>query len=265
MSQSWGPPDNEGSPSAPADPQYQLIIPDNNDYIYQRRDTTVKRSLFFVAGGCSTLLGGCSTVLLIGMCISMAGVLWFLGTQIGFSSGPFFQPGFDNGGISQPAPGVVSPTATFVSQVPAQTQPVQQQPTATPFDPNIPVAIGQPVQASDVGVELTVWDIQRNVQTNNFRPADGLEFLSVSIQLSNVGAASASGYQVGNFYLIDAEDTSFFPHEQADNGRRLVDGQVEPGSLIEGDLLFYVPLGHAPLTLVWQAPGSQLSLSVNLQ
>lgn len=259
MSQSRGYRPNS-KPSSPSESQYQLIIPDNNDYIYREADSTVKRSIFFAAGSCSTLLGGCATLLVLGLCFFMLGGVWF------FSSGRSFSVGSSNPAFppNNPAGPVVQSTP-YIPPTPTVFDPNQQVVASPTLDPNIPIAMGQPILAADIGMELTVWDIQRNVQPNNYQAAEGLEFVSVSVQLQNETVTGPLAYALDNFYLRDAEATAFPPDQLADNGRRLDAGQVEPGSFIEGDLLFHIPFGHSPLTLVWQVPGTQQTYQVNLQ
>ncbi|MFQ5578870.1 MAG: DUF4352 domain-containing protein, partial [Anaerolineae bacterium] len=96
--------------------------------------------------------------------------------------------------------------------------------------------------------------------------APGMEFVSVSVQLRSTQAGGAAKeYHVTDFQLQNAQEVLFQPDPQADNGRRLQDGELPDGGIVEGDILFHVPLGEAPLFLVWHAPGSAELYTVILQ
>jgi len=259
MSQSWGSPPSHPSPRS-SQSQYPLskeVI----DY-YPGGDTPIKRASYFFAGSCTILI-------LVGCCLCVAATLWVLDNRFdmlidalesnnpGGQSAPAF-PGGGNAPVFVPTPPLV-PTPT--------PSPIVQQPlsTATPAGPKLPVPIGQPVLANDVGLELTVFDIQHNVQPVNLKAANGLEFAAVSVQLRNTQSGTARSYQVLNFELQDVEGNPFPPDLEADNGRRLENGEVPPNTAIEGDLLFHIPLGLAPLTLVWQSTDSAEIYTVALQ
>lgn len=251
MSQSWGSPPNR-PPSRPSQPEYQLIIPEDE---YYPPESPVKRAWYFIAGGCSTLALVGTGALLVGACVCAIALLWVVDSQL------------DRFDAIQGADGDVSGVATEQASINGQGTATALPPIPTPTVPGPagPVAIGQPIVANDIGLELTVFDIQRSVQPNNFQAADGLEFVSVSVQLRNINGTASLPYQVVNFRLRDSEDVYFSPDLQADNGRRLNDGEVLQQNIIEGDLLFHIPLGEAPLTLVWQAAGSQELHTVELQ
>ena len=128
------------------------------------------------------------------------------------------------------------------------------------------VPVGAPILANDVNMELTVLDVQHNIKSNKFPPTEGLEFMAISVQIENVGLISARGYSKQDFYLIDEDETIFlYPNSLMDNERRLEDAQVEPGNLVEGDLIFYVPMDYVPVTLVWKPTDSVKILFVTLQ
>ena len=257
MTQQWGPPPDYPAPR-PSRPPYQLMLTEPDHY--SPGDPPLKRGLFFVGGSCFALA-------IVNFCVCVLALLWIVDNQwdvtiarsdevnAGANPYPAFPPPQN--------PPFVQPTAPLAPQpelAPAQSQ----APTPTP-GPRLPVPIGQPVLANDIGVELTVWDIQRNVQPINVQVPDGTEFVAVSVQLNNIDAAAPQSYVIDSFYLQDDEDTVFTPNAEADNGRRLRNGEIPPGKSVEGDLLFHVPLGHTPLTLVWQAAGSAETFLVKLQ
>jgi len=253
MSQSWGPPPGY-PPPRPPQPQYQLAVPEP-DY-YPIGDPPIRRALYFIGGSCSTLI-------LVSFCVCALAVFWIIDERIGLTGG---QTAAEN-----LPPTAVATVPVVENPPPAQpVAPAQPPPTATPSPPPDPTAneaapIGQPVVAQDVNAELTVFDIQRNVQPVNLQVPDGTEFIAVSIQLRNLQADTAQSFTIANFTIVDGENTVFTPNPDADNGRRLQDGQISPSGVQEGDLLFHVPLGHTPLTLAWQAQGSAQVFQIKLQ
>jgi len=113
---------------------------------------------------------------------------------------------------------------------------------------------------------MTVLDIQRNVQPNNLAAANGMEFVAVSVQLRSVQPAGGpKKFSVNDFQLQNGQGVLYSPDPQADNGRRLQDMQLPENVITEGDLLFHIPLGDAPLFLVWQGTGSQQTYTIALQ
>jgi len=254
--QNWGsqsypprPPQYQQQP-----PQYQL--PPEEDYDdYDDEAPRRKPWQYFVAGGCATLI-------LVGCCALTGIVGWALDTKYGFTTP-------DEATIEAPA--AMDGTADFytpeaISPQPlAQPQPVQPQPAqgAVPQD----IAVGQPIVAPATGVELTVFDIQREVQPNNLAPADGMEFVAVSVQLRQAQPNGVTqSFSFEQFLLRDGTGALFMPDPTADNGRRLNAGELSAdGQPVEGDLLFHVPLGVSPLSLVWQPAADQQSLTVPLQ
>ncbi|RME43973.1 MAG: DUF4352 domain-containing protein [Caldilineae bacterium] len=128
------------------------------------------------------------------------------------------------------------------------------------------MVIGQPVVSAETGIELTVLDIQRNVQPNNLAAAQGMEFVAVSVQLRSVQPTGApKQFSINDFQLQNGQGVRYTPDPQADNGRRLQDAQLPENITIEGDLLFHIPLGDAPLFLLWQATGSTQAYTIALQ
>ena len=253
MSQSWGPPPGY-PPPRPPQPQYQLMAPEP-DY-YPVGDPPIRRAFYFLGGSCFTLI-------LVSMCVCVLAVFWIIDERTGITGD---QTVAEN---VPPTPAETIPVVENPAQVQPVAPPAQQPlaPTPSPAAPaaNEPVPIGQPVLAQDVNAELTVFDIQRNVQPVNLQVPDGTEFIAVSIQLRNLQADAAQSFTIANFTVVDGESTVFTPNPDADNGRRLQDGQMPPGGAQEGDLLFHVPLGHTPLNLVWQAQGSAQVFQVKLQ
>ena len=256
MTQSWGsPPNPRRTQPQPPESRYELIVPED-DYYYPPTDPQVKRGLYFFAGGCSTAVVVLVSLLGVMLCVCSMAFLWVLDDRIGITAADQSNP------IGVPLPTIVLTPTPNTGFIDPGTLPTS---TPTPYTPGLPFAIGQPILAGESGVELTVWDIQRNIQPNNLQAAPGLEFVAVSVQLSNAGNVGAQEYQAINFQLQDAEGNFFPPDLQADNGRRLRSGELTPGGAIEGDLLFHIPLGHAPLTLVWQPVDSIDFYLVELQ
>lgn len=263
MTQSWGPPPNY-PPPRPPQPQYQLAVPES-DYYYPVGDSPLRRALYFLGGSCFS-------VVLVSCCVCVLAALWIADDRLGITTAG---PEANNPNIAPittfpppDTPVFVQPTPPLQQQPdlqPPQTEPQPPALTPTPSLPNPPVAIGQPAVADDVGVELTVFDIQRNVQPINLQTPDGTEFVAVSIQLKNIRGDASKGYTIESFHLQDAEDNAFTPNADADNGRRLENGEIAPGAAIEGDLLFHIPLGRTPLTLVWQMADSAEVFFVQLQ
>lgn len=263
MTQSWGPPPGYPPPRPPR-PQYQLTVPEPNyDDYYVEGDPPLKRALYFLAGSCATSL-------LVGMCICALALFWVVDDRLGITTSD--QTGVESTNLNPPLPPVESqpvfqPTAPLVQPqtIPTE-QPAQPQEQAPPPpEENVPMAIGDVVQTDDTGIELIVFDIQRNVQPVNLQTPDGTEFVAVSIQLENVEVDNTIAFSINDFQLEDGEKTTFTPNADADNGRRLTDGELPPGDSVEGDLLFHVPLGHTPLTLAWQVSGSDATYFVILQ
>lgn len=252
--QNWGPPPYPPRPPQyqQKPPQYQIQASQVDDYDYEDYDDEPPRRKpwqYFVAGGCVTLI-------LVGCCALTGIVGWALDTKYGFTTS-------DEAGIETPA---VMNESDLVSPQPiAQPQPAKPQPTQAMASENI--GIGQPFAAPATGTELTVFDIQREVQPNNLAPADGMEFVSVAVQLRQTQpTGTTQSFSFDQFLLGDGTGELFMPDPNADNGRRLNAGELTAdGQPIEGDLLFHVPLGISPLTLVWQPAGDTQSFSVSLQ
>jgi len=259
MTRSWGPPPNYPPPRpSQSRPQYPLALPED-DY-YPVGDPPAKRALFFIAGCCSTLI-------VVSFCICALAFLWVVDAQLGLTTDDQATNNPNGSSAIVVTPVENTPPAQPTPLPPSNQQPGQVEPVPTPTEaaPNLPFKIGDVVLAQDIGLELIVLDIQRQVQPNNFKAGDGLEFVAVSVELSNLQPDQPKPFQVADFQLQDAEGTVFQPDPQADNGRRLQDGAVPADDFIEGDIIFYIPLGHAPLILVWQATGSQESYLVELQ
>lgn len=259
MTQNWGP-----SNYPPRPPQYQppaqppALYQPPEDYPEEPSgDSTGKRLGIFAAGGCLT-------VALFACCILALAVFWVADERFGITTPkdetpvaasaeqPFEQ-------LNPVAPIEVDPDAP--AGLPDQ---LQSTPEAAPAAP-MP-AIGNPVVAQDMGVELMVLDIQHNVQPNNLAAAQGMEFVAVSVQLRGIGAAMLPKlYEVPNFQLENAQGVFYVPDMQADNGRRLSGGELSEDTPVEGDLLFHIPQGEGSLMLVWQPTGSQQSYTISLQ
>lgn len=264
MTQHWGPPPNY-PPPRPPQPRYLLPAPAPQINYPPPADSPAQRISYFVAGSCV------SFIFFMLCCICTPAFLWVVDEALGITNRVFEADNVTPNGSPAPAqaqsPEVFQPTPLPENSSAAQAQAEQPQAVSspTPTLPSLPFAIGQPVLTSDTGVELTVWDIQRTVQPVNLAPADGLEFVAISVQLRNARPDGAKRYEITDFVLQDAQGNIFLPDPQADNGRRLQGGEIPVDGLTEGDLLFYIPLGYAPLTLVWQGTGSEEVYAILLQ
>lgn len=266
MTQHWGPPPNY-PPPRPPQPRYRPQLPAPPGSVYRPPvDMPVQRVSYFMAGSCVSL------IVFMLCCICTPAFLWVVDDSLGitariFGSGPATEQSMSAPPQAQDSENFVpTPTPTpQPEQAQLQADQAQLAPAPTPTLPHLPFAIGQPILSNDTGVELTVWDIQRTVQPLNLAPADGLEFAAVSVQLRNIRPDGVKRFELTDFLLQDAEGNVFLPDPNADNGRRLEGGEIPVDGLVEGDLLFYIPLGQAPLALVWQATNSEEVYSILLQ
>ncbi len=252
MTQNWGTPSYPPRPPQYVrPPQYQPpeLEPEEYDDDPPRRPPL----FYFFAGGCATLL-------LVGCCVLTTAVGWVVDTKYGITS-PKETPveqmeAMPESSMPQPvAPGETTPAAQAAAPVAA--------PTAAANAPVDSVGIGQPIAAPS-GMELTVFDLQRGVTPVNLAAADGMEFVAVSVGLKNTATADMP-FAIEEFILRNGEGLEYVPDPQADNGRRLNNGQIAAGQSTEGDLLFHVIKGDAPLVLVWTPAGSEKSFTVMLQ
>ncbi len=249
MTQNWGTPNYPPRPPQYIrPPQYQPpeeIEPDYDDDPPRGRSPL----FYFFAGGCLVLL-------LVGCCVLTTAVGWVIDTKYGITS-PKETPmeemaPLPESSMPQPvAPGETTPIVPGVA------------PTAPANAPVDSVGMGQPIVAPS-GVELTVFDLQRKVSLNNLAAAEGMEFVAVSVGLKNTATGNLP-FTIEEFTLRNGEGLEYQPDPQADNGRRLNNGQLAAGQSIEGDLLFHVIDGDAPLALIWTPVGSEKSLVVLLQ
>ncbi len=270
MTQYWGPPDYP----PPQRPLYQLPEPMEQDIEYYEPelvgDPPGKRALFFLAGGCTTLI-------LVGCCVVTLTFGWIIDERLGITAPgdqQTYVPVQTGGGniTSAPiAPAVTTPTPSTQVAQPIQVEQSTQETQPTPPVPVVATppesyVIGQLILEPRLSTELTVLDIQRNVQPNNLAPADGMEFVSVSVLLRSTQPTDfANVIEIVNFQLKNAQDVFYLPDGQADNGRRLLDGELPDEGALEGDLLFHIPMGEVPLFLVWQATGSDIPHTILLQ
>jgi hypothetical protein len=253
MSQYWGPPNYPPRPPQ----RYQLPPPEYAEYPDQN-ETLVRRAFYFLGGGCLATL-------VIGGCVCVLAFLWVIDARFGITgppeivnTGAVVTPVFEQNTVP------VQPNRAGVPVQPGQ--PIQSAPAETNPQPNQPAAIGQPVVAVETGMELTVFDIQREIQPINLAPAEGMEFTAISVQLRNTSPLGQDqSYSVANFQIQDIDGNLYPPDVTADNGRRLNDGVLSSEAAIEGDLLFHIPLGKAPLVLVWTPTASTNIYSVALQ
>ena len=263
MTQNWGPPNYPPRPPPYQQPpqyqppvQYQLPDP---DYREPQGDPTAKRVMFFLAGGCFTLV-------LVTCCLLLLAMAWVVDERMGITT-PAEETAASVYELPQSSP--ADPFAPGAEIAPPAAPPAESQPVEQPAESAAPAGgytFGQPVTAADVSVELTVFDLQRNVQPVNLMPADGMEFVAVAVQLRSLEpTAFAKVYELSNFQLQNAQGTIYQPDPQADDGRRLQNGQLADGAIVEGDLLFHVPAGDGPFTLLWQSTGSAQSYPVSLQ
>ncbi len=262
MTQNWGP-----SNYPPRPPQYQppaqppVLYQPPEDYPEEPRgDSTGKRTLFFVAGGCATAM-------LFACCVLILVVAWAVDERYGITTPKDETP--IAASVEQPfeQPVPVEPVAPLKIDPDAPAG-LPDQPQSTPEAApaaNTP-RIGEPVVAEDMGMELLVLDIQYDVQPGNLAAAQGMEFVAVSVQLRSAGPTQSSKlYEVPNFQLENAQGVSYVPDMQADNGRRLAGGELPADAPVEGDVLFHIPQGQGPLFLVWLPSGSEQSYTIALQ
>ena len=249
MTQNWGTPNYPPRPPQYVrPPQYQP--PEQIEPEYDEDPPRGRKPLFYF------LAGGCATLLLVGCCVLTLAVGWVVDERYGITS-----PKETPAGQLTPLPesSLPQPSASGKATVAAP----NAAPTALPNAPVDAVTIGQPIVAPS-GVELTVFDLQRAVQPNNLAAAEGMEFVAVSVGLKNTAAGTAP-FTIEEFVLRNKDGLEYLPDPQADNGRRLSNGQIAPGQSVEGDLLFHVIKDDAPLALVWTPAGSTQSLTVLLQ
>lgn len=262
MTQNWGtpnypprPPQYQQPPQYQPPVQYQLPDP---DYREPQGDPPIKRATFFLAGSCFTLI-------LVACCLLLLAAAWVADERLGLTT-PKEETAASAYELPQSNP--ANPFVPGAEIAPPAAQPSEEQPAVegeAPADGG-GSTLGQPVTAADVSVELTVFDLQRTVQPVNLMPAEGMEFVAVAVQLRSLQpTAFAKVYEISNFQLQNAQGTIYQPDPQADDGRRLQNGQLADGAIVEGDLLFHVPAGDGPFTLLWQSTGSAQSYSVNLQ
>jgi hypothetical protein len=93
-----------------------------------------------------------------------------------------------------------------------------------------------------------------------------MEFVSVSVQLSLTEEAEADvDYEVTEFQLQNGQGVIYDADPEAENGRRLPGGEVTAEGPVEGDLFFHIPMGDAPLFLLWGPPESDQIYTIVLQ
>lgn len=258
MTQYWGPPNYPPPQQQPPyqPPQYPLQPIEPEYYVEETGDSWLRWVIFFVAGSCSTMA-------LVGCCLVLFIVAWVVDTRLGITT------------TGTPTPEIVqvqNTPATDISQTPPISGDVSLTPLPIPtFTPTPPLAqsevsdFGDPILAADVGTELIVWNIERNALPNNLAPAEGMEFVAVSVELRPAEATNfAKTYTVTNFLLQNANGVVYQADMVADNGRPLYGGELSDHP-VEGDVLFHIPLGDTPLFLVWQATGSNQSHLVKLE
>lgn len=257
MSQYWGPP----SYPPPRPPQYQLP-PETQIEPYQYyeppRNTGRLNLVYFFAGSCFTLV-------LVGLCLLTLIVAWVLDSSLGITAGWLAEPT----PVVTPAMPQQVPQPQGAVPVPVTVTPTPMVfPTTTPQISSAPFSIGMPIVASDVGLELTVLDIQRNVQPTNMQVPADQEFVAVSVKLRALNPdANPPAYGPNDFRLQNLDSFLYNPNLDADNGRLLINGPPLSSSTpeIEGDVLFMVPQGENPLFLVWMAANSSQVYTVALQ
>lgn len=262
MSQYWGPP----SYPPPRPPQYQPPPLEPNYYYEPDQGSTAQSLLYFLAGSCSTFV-------LTACCVTALAGAWVTDTYFGISGKVLTN-------VTETPTAVIETLETDNNLSPDPNNgEVNENSTLTP---NI-FPIGKPVIANDVAIELTTFDIQRQVQINNADNVslqENMEFVAVSIQLRSLPPTeSVKAFTIRNFQLQKAQNGNLYrPDPQADNGRLLRDGELLPPqnpdnangpcatqNCVEGDIIFQVPLGENPLFLLWQAPDSTQIHTVALQ
>ena len=209
------------------------------------------------------LVGGCSVLLVTGFLVGVfaCGLVTML---------LFRQPMW--AGITPipwPTPEVSKPVQQGVNEAPATAGPAPVIVVAgvTPVtESQPPVQRGgyqrnQPVRAGEV--EMVVTQFTRGVEPNNLQAAPGLEFVSISIQVFNIGQTSQP-FNPTDFTLQDRTGTHYLPDLEADNGRLFIlpKGEVPAGGRTAGDLLFHVSMGGSPFTLHWQTANQVLLINL---
>jgi hypothetical protein len=258
MVQRWRP------PSYPEEPLYQ--DPDYyQDPYYDFDDRSwFQRSLPFGLGSCLTLL---ICLCGFGCFVAFWTTAWFGGdavlTRLDGSnptpevtsgpepvgvlppgSNPFGNPPSSGTPESSPPTVPAEPVATEPASPPAVTGPGTSAANA--------VRIEQPLASSD-GLEVTVLDVRRDLNLAEPSVEPGYGFLSVSLKLNSLKAPNEqNGYDPLDFVLADSRGAYYQVDPVADNGRRLTAGQMVGGTVIDGDLIFTVPLEEQGFFLLWE-------------
>lgn len=229
-----------------------------------------QRSLPFVTGSCLTLL---LCMCAFGCFVVFWTVAWFGGdvvlTQV---RGEPVEPGAvsaatpsgafaDQGSPFANTPPVAAPDPNVIP--PATPQP--QAPGGPGASPETAARIDQPLASSN-GLEITVLDVRRDLSLAEPPLEPGKGFLSVSLKLRSLrGPGETNAYDPLNFLLVDSQGNSFAPDPVADNGRRLVAGEMTGGSIIDGDLIFQAPETETSFFLLWDTGAAEDVLWYNLQ
>ena len=129
---------------------------------------------------------------------------------------------------------------------------VVQQTSTQPFHP--PAAqvaqsntIGKPVQVGDTWV-VTVNSVKTSAGSEYIYPESGYTYLVVDVTLKNT---SSSVQSMSSFYLFSLKDQTGQQYPETGNysGKAAPNGNVGPGSLLRGEMVYEVPSSMHNFTL----------------
>ncbi|MFQ5611362.1 MAG: DUF4352 domain-containing protein [Anaerolineae bacterium] len=276
MAQRWSPP---GYPEEPyyEEPAYYA----EETYDNWEGGSPLQRFAPFATGSCLTLViclcaFGCFVVFWTGAWFGGDAVLQALGddqaapeaggspAQPGpsFAEAPPFNDDEPRQAVEPTFPPAPVPPAPTSPPVPPTSPPVE--PAAAGTSQETAARIDQPL-ASNAGLEITVLDVRRDL-TVEIAPEPGKEFVFVSLKLRSLRPPNEfSPYDPLDFLLFGGQGGFYPPDPQADNGRRLVAGELPGEGVIDGDLIFQVAQGEGGLFLVWNAGPEGSPLWFNLE
>lgn len=137
-------------------------------------------------------------------------------------------------------PGATATTAPRATEKPGSS------PTAVPQ--------GRSVTASN-GLKVTVTSSQRPLPAEGITIPDGQELALVSVRVENTRASgTALKVKPQDFQLVSPNNEAFNPNVGGiTTGEMLAATDVEPGKIIEGDMIFYVYSDIQDLSLAWKS------------
>jgi hypothetical protein len=134
---------------------------------------------------------------------------------------------------------------------PSTTQPTQQVTSQPIHPPAAQVAqsntIGKPVQVGDTWV-VTVNSVKTSAGSEYIYPESGYTYLVVNVTLKNT---SSSVQLMSSFYLFSLKDQTGQQYPETGNysGKAAPNGNVSPGSLLKGEMVYEVPSSMHTFTL----------------